>query len=89
MPERSRIRPMKVKKGMASSVSLAMMPKMRFGSACSSSGLSSPSSMPTMPKNRPLAASENATGKPERRKITSAPNMMGARFATRNASMCM
>ena len=36
MPERSRMRPMKVKKGMASNVSLAMMPKMRSGRACSS-----------------------------------------------------
>ncbi len=35
MPERSRIRPMKVKNGIASSVSFCMMPKMRSGSACS------------------------------------------------------
>src|SRR3569833_732301 len=84
MPERSRIRPMKVKKGMASSVSLAMMPNRRFGSACSSSGCNRPSSIPTRPKNKPLAARAKATGKPDSRKITSAPNMIGAMFEIRN-----
>ncbi len=32
MPERSRIKPMKAKNGMASSVSLLITPKMRSGS---------------------------------------------------------
>jgi hypothetical protein len=53
---------MKVKKGMASSVSLAMMPKMRSGSAWNSAGCSRPSSMPIRPKTMPLAASAKATG---------------------------
>ena len=61
MPERSRISPMNVKNGIASSVSFCMMPKMRSGSACISASGSRPSSMPTKPKNRPQAASENAT----------------------------
>lgn len=43
MPERSRIRPMKVKKGMASMVSLDMMPNTRSGMAWKRAGWSSPS----------------------------------------------
>ena len=69
MPERSRISPMKVKNGIASSVSLAMTPpKKRSGRAPSSgqnrlmSGDSGASSTPMMKNRRPLAASENATG---------------------------
>ena len=62
MPERSSTSPMKVKKGMASSVSLAMMPNMRSGRAWNSAGWSRPSSMPSRPKTMPLAASAKATG---------------------------
>ena len=36
MPERSNTNPMKVKKGMASSTSLAMVPNTRSGNACRS-----------------------------------------------------
>ncbi len=53
---------MKVKNGTASSVSLAMTPQIRSGSACSSVGCSSPSSMPRMPKPMPTAPSANDTG---------------------------
>ena len=53
---------MKVKNGIASSVSFCMMPNMRSGRLCRKAGLMVPSSMPTKPKNRPQAASENATG---------------------------
>ena len=52
---------MKVKNGIASSVSFCMMPKMRSGRACISEAGSMPSSMPTKPKNSPQAASEKAT----------------------------
>ncbi len=62
MPERSRTSPMKVKKGMASKVSLAMMPKMRSGKAWKMAGWRRPSSMPRRPKTMPLAAREKATG---------------------------
>ena len=60
---------MKVKKGMASSVSFDMMPpKKRSGRAPSSgqnrlmSGESGASSTPITKKRRPFAASEKATG---------------------------
>ena len=52
---------MKVKNGIASSVSFCMMPNMRKGSACRNAGWMMPSSMPMTPKNSPHAASENAT----------------------------
>ena len=38
MPERSRIKPMNVKNGMASSVSFCMMPNMRSGRLCKNAG---------------------------------------------------
>ena len=53
---------MKVKNGIASSVSLFITPKTRSGKARNSSGDSMPSSMPIRPKTMPLAASEKATG---------------------------
>ena len=52
---------MKVKNGIASSVSFCMIPKMRSGSACSSVCGNRPISTPSQPKNRPQAASEKAT----------------------------
>ena len=77
---------MKVKKGMASSVSLFMMPpKIRSGSAWKNVGWNSPSSMPSQPKMMPLAASEKATGKPSSRKKTSDAKMIGAMLAMRNS----
>ncbi len=62
IPLRSRISPMKVKNGTASSVSLDITPQIRSGSACSSEASSRPSSMPRRPKAMPTAASEKATG---------------------------
>jgi hypothetical protein len=54
---------MKVKNGIASSVSFCMIPNMRSGKACRSDAMpGTPSSTPRKPKNRPQAASENATG---------------------------
>ncbi len=53
---------MKVKNGIASNVSLCMMPNTRSGNACSNSGFNSPRSIAMTPNSRPLAASENATG---------------------------
>ena len=77
---------MKVKKGIASSVSLFMMPpKIRSGSAWKNVGWKSPSSMPTQPKMMPLAASAKATGKPSSRKKTSDAKMIGAMLAMRNS----
>ena len=52
---------MKVKNGIASSVSFCMMPNMRSGRLCKKAGWIMPSSMPTKPKNRPQAASEKVT----------------------------
>ena len=62
MPLRSRIRPMKVKNGMASRVALAMMPNTRCGSACNRAKSKKPDWMPITANSRPLAASEKATG---------------------------
>ena len=53
---------MNVKKGMASRVSLFIVPKTRSGSACRKLFWKRPSSMPMMAKIRPLAASRKATG---------------------------
>jgi len=78
MPERSRIRPMKVKKGTASKDSLLITPNTRCGRAWNKAGDSSPRSMPIRPNRMPLAARENATGKPSNSKTTSMPNMIGA-----------
>ena len=62
MPERSRISPIRVKNGTASSVSFCMIPKMRSGSACRSVCGINPISTPTTPKKRPQAPSAKATG---------------------------
>ncbi len=62
MPLRSRIRPMKVKNGMASNVSLDICPKMRSGMAWNRLTGSIPISMPTKPKAKPTKASAKATG---------------------------
>ena len=69
MPDRSSTIPMKVKKGMASSVSFDITPQNRSGSALSSGQerLMEPfekgaSSTPMRKNRRPLAASEKATG---------------------------
>ena len=61
MPERSRISPMKVKKGIASSVSFCMMPNMRSGRLCKNAGWITPSSTATKPNSSPQAASEKVT----------------------------
>ena len=92
MPDRSRISPMKVKNGMASSVSLLSTPKKRSGSAprrgqerliCP---LEIGASSTPMTKNRsPFAASAKATGYPRRRKTTSDANMIGARLCAMNS----
>src|SRR6478735_6226147 len=78
IPLRSRISPMNVKKGMASSVEFAMMPSTRSGNACRSAGSMLPCAIPIRPKRRPLAASENATGYPRSKKTTRPANMRGA-----------
>ena len=61
MPERSNIKPIKVKKGIASKVSFCMMPKMRSGRLCKKAGWMTPNSTATKPKNKPQAASEKVT----------------------------
>jgi hypothetical protein len=61
MPERSRIRPISVKNGIASSVSFCMMPKMRNGNACNRVCGIRPIWTPITPKKRPQAPSEKAT----------------------------
>src|SRR3974390_740639 len=60
---------------------------MRSGNACRKSGTKRPNLIPISPKISPTAPSENATGYPSSRKMTKAPNMIGAMFAVRNASM--
>jgi len=78
MPLRSSTRPMSVKKGTASSVSLAMMPIRRWGSQAITEEGKTPSSMPAKPNSRPQAPRLNATGKPSSRKAMSPANMIGA-----------
>ena len=53
---------MNVKNGIASRMSLAMIPKTRSGSACSRLKPKNPSWMAMKPKTSPTAARENATG---------------------------
>ena len=52
---------MKVKNGIASSVSFCMMPKMRSGKACNRVCGIRPIWTPITPKNRPQAPSAKAT----------------------------
>ena len=85
MPLRSRISPMRVKNGMANSVSFCMMPNRRRGKACISDSGKMPNSMPTKPKNRPQAPRLKATGKPNSRKTISPANMMGAMLCIKNS----
>ena len=92
MPDRSRIRPMKVKNGMARSVSLLSTPKKRSGRAPRSGQERviwppeiGASSTPMTKNRRPLAASAKATGYPSSRKITSDANMIGARLCATNS----
>src|SRR3974390_533762 len=60
---------------------------MRAGNACRKSGTKRPNLIPISPKISPTALSENATGYPSSRKMTKAPNMIGAMFEIKNASM--
>ena len=53
---------MSAKKGIASKVGLATMPKTRSGSADSSEKSNAPLARPMPANSRPLAASANATG---------------------------
>ena len=78
---------MKVKKGTASRVSLAITLKMRSGMAWKICGPMSPSSMPSRPKTTPLAARAKATGKPTSRKKIIEIKMIGAMLAMMNSVM--
>ena len=80
MPLRSKINPMRVKKGTASKVSFCMIPKIRKGKACSRAEGSTPSSIPMTAKNKPQAPKLNATGKPTSKNTISPQNMIGARL---------
>src|SRR3974377_1552024 len=60
---------------------------MRSGNACRKSGTKRPNLIPISPKISPTAPSENAAGYPSSSRMTKAPNMIGAMFAVRNASM--
>ena len=83
MPDRSRIIPMNVKKGMASSVSFCMMPKMRSGSAWNMAEGKMPASIPMKPKARPVAARPKATGKPVISRANSPKNIRGTNCCAR------
>jgi hypothetical protein len=76
---------MKVKNGIASRVSFCMMPNTRSGSAWNRLDGNSPTSMPMKPKNRPVAASAKATGKPDSRKASRPPNISGTKLAEMNS----
>ena len=83
MPERSRMIPMKVKNGMASSVSFCMMPKTRSGRAWNNEAGKMPASIPIKPKPRPVAAKANATGKPLSKNTNSPANIRGTNCCAR------
>ncbi len=78
---------MKVKNGIASSVSFFMMPNTRSGKAPNRLVGNNPISMPMKPKNKPVAASPNATGMPVSRKNSSPANISGTKFWAMNAVM--
>ena len=84
---RSRMMPIKVKKGMAKSVSFCMMPKTRKGKAWNRLEGNKPSSIPMKPKNKPVAAKENATGKPTNKNTSKPVNMMGTKLLVTNSIM--
>ena len=85
MPLRSRINPMKVKNGTASSVSFCMMPKILSGRAWNSVWEKSPASMPMRPKVRPVAARLKATGKPVIRNSSRPANRRGTKLWAMNS----
>ena len=94
MPDRSSTKPINVKNGMASNVSLAMTPNIRSGKDRNSGHdrLMAPfdsgaSSTPTMKYSRPQAPSEKATGYPSSRNTISDANMIGAMFWAIQAAM--
>ena len=80
-----RMMPMKVKNGMASKVSFCMMPNTRSGRAWNRLDGKRPTSMPMKPKNSPVAASENATGKPMSRNTSKPVNMRGTKLDAMNS----
>ena len=86
---RSKIIPIKVKNGMASSVSLDMMPTTRNGSAWNNTSGNRPISIPRKPNARPVAANENATGKPMIKKHNKPANNTGTKFACKNSIMML
>ena len=64
MRARSRVTPINTNRGTATSVSFAMMPKMRFGNPDKSASVKLPVSTPTTAKIRAVPPRVNATGKP-------------------------
>ena len=85
IPLRSRMIPMKVKKGTARSVSFCMMPNTRSGRAWNSVGGNSPISMPISPKVSPVAARLKATGKPVSRNTSRPANSSGTKLWVMNS----
>ena len=84
MPLFSRMMPISVKNGTASSVSFCMIPCTRSGRAWKSVAGNRPISIPMKPNARPVAASEKATGKPVSRNTSNPPNSNGTKFAAMN-----
>ncbi len=78
---------MKVKNGIASSVSFCMMPNTRSGRAWNRLPPNMPASMPMKPNSSPVAASPKATGMPESRNTNSPANISGTKFWARNAAI--
>ncbi|HRK69005.1 MAG TPA: hypothetical protein PKY73_15735, partial [Hyphomonas sp.] len=77
--------PMKVKKGMASNVSLLMMLNTRSGRAPNMLAGNSPASMPMKPNSSPVAARPKATGMPVSRKNSRPANSSGTKFWATNS----
>ena len=61
---RSRVTPMNTNRGTATSVSLVMMPKIRFGSPDNSASLKTPVTTPAAANSNAVPPSVKATGKP-------------------------
>ena len=78
-PHFSRMVPMKVKNGIASSSSLFRIEKMEMGKLPMNAAGNQPMWMAKKPLARPRAANENATGNPINIKMMSPANMMGGK----------
>ena len=82
MRARSRVTPMKTNSGTATSVSLVMMPKTRFGRLSNSASLKLPVNVPTVAKISAVPPRVKATGNPASNTRMTATNSSAATHST-------